>query len=446
MASRNRVVWSEGLFIKPQHFQQQQRSLEGIVDIRLRGVAPYRHGFLSVALNAEYLSFGRIAVSQATGVFPDGTPFQLPDDDLEPRPLEIGDASVANQIVYLGVPLATDGVVEVAREASALSSRYLAEPRQVRDLHSRDGDLVDLELARVAPRLLLEEEDRSAYACLALCRILDRRTDGSLVLDEQFLPSLLNVQASSLLQRYVAEMAGLMRERARNLASRLAAPAQSGVAEVADFQLLQVLNRSQATFQHLARLGSLHPERLYVAMLETCSELATFTGESRLPPEFPAYDHDYPEQAFRPLMQTLRQSLSTVIEPRALAIPLQSQRYGVRVATLSDLGLLEGADFILAVRADLAPDRVRQLFVQQTKVASVERIRDLITLQLPGIPLEPLPVAPRELPYHAGYSYFRLNRGDQAWSMLEDGSGFAFHVAGDFPGLEMQFWAIRSQA
>ncbi|UYG07268.1 type VI secretion system baseplate subunit TssK [Halomonas sp. M4R1S46] len=444
MASRNRVVWSEGLFIKPQHFQQQQRSLEGLIDSRLRGVGGHLHGFLSLELNAEYLSFGRIALSRASGVMPDGTAFQLPDDDLEPQPLEIKDASITNQVVYLGVPLATDGVAEVGWEAATLPSRYRAASRGVRDLHSRDGDLADLELARVAPRLLLENEDRSAYACLAVARILERRPDGSLVLDEGFLPTLLNVQAAPVLQRFVGEMAGLMRERARNLAQRLATPSQTGVADVADFMLLQSLNRAQPRFQHLARLGHLHPERLYADMLETCSELTTFTGESRLPPEYPAYDHDHPEAAFRPLMQSLRQSLSTVLEPRALAIQLQSRRFGLKVATLADLSLLDDADFILAVRADLPPERLRKLFVQQTKVASVERIRDLISLQLPGIPLEPLPVAPRQLPFHAGYTYFRLDRHSEAWSMLRGASGFAFHVAGDFPGLEMQFWAIRS--
>jgi len=114
------------------------------------------------------------------------------------------------------------------------------------------------------------------------------------------------------------------------------------------------------------------------------------------------------------------------------------------VAPLADPSLLESADFILAVRADMPHERLRKQFLQQTKLASVERIRDLISLQLPGVPLEPLPVAPRELPYHAGYSYFRLDRQSQAWSMLDGASGFAFHVAGDFPGLEMQFWAIRS--
>ncbi|MGO2056479.1 MAG: type VI secretion system baseplate subunit TssK, partial [Halomonadaceae bacterium] len=152
----------------------------------------------------------------------------------------------------------------------------------------------------------------------------------------------------------------------------------------------------------------------------------------------------HPERAFRPLMKMLRQALSTVLEPRAIAIQIQTRRFGLLVAPLSDVSLIESAEFILAVRADMPNERLRKLFLQQTKVASVERIRDLISLQLPGVPLEPLPVAPRELPYHAGYTYFQLDRQSEAWGMLNGASGFAFHVAGEFPGLEMQFWAIRS--
>ena len=143
-------------------------------------------------------------------------------------------------------------------------------------------------------------------------------------------------------------------------------------------------------------------------------------------------------------MQMMRQALSTVLEPRAIAIQIQARKFGLLVAPLSDTSLFETAEFILAVRADMPNERLRKQFLQQTKVASVERIRDLISLQLPGVPLEPLPVAPRELPYHAGYTYFQLSRQSEAWGMLDGASGFAFHVAGEFPGLEMQFWAIRS--
>ena len=94
MAATNRVVWSDGLFIKPQHFQQQQRYLEHQINERALAVSDYLYGFSDLELNAEYLSFGRVGLVRASGLFPDGTRFNLPQDDVMPEPLEITDASV----------------------------------------------------------------------------------------------------------------------------------------------------------------------------------------------------------------------------------------------------------------------------------------------------------------------------------------------------------------
>ena len=73
----------------------------------------------------------------------------------------------------------------------------------------------------------------------------------------------------------------------------------------------------------------------------------------------------------------------------------------------------------------------------------MEKIRDLVNLQLPGIGLRALPVAPRQLPFYAGHTYFELDRSSEYFQHLNNSAGFALHVAGDFPGLQMQFWAIR---
>lgn len=444
MTAINRVVWSDGLFIKPQHFQQQQRYLEHQINERALAISDYLYGFSNLELNAEYLSFGRIGLVRASGLFPDGTRFNLPQDDVMPDPLEIADASVANQVVYLALPLGSDSLAEVEWPDGPVAGRFRALSVEIRDLHSVDGDTYSIDVGRVAPRLMLEREDRSAYAALAIGRILEKRPDGSLVMDPHFLPTMLSVRSAPRLHRFVGEMSGLMQERARNIAERVGAPGQGSVADVSDFMLLQLLNRAHPKFMHLARLRQLHPERLYEALLELCGELVTFTDESRMPREFISYDHDLPEGCFSPLMQVLRQALSTVLEPRALSISLQQRQYGLTVAPVQDSQLINDAEFILAVKSDMPLDDLRKQFTQQCKVASVEKIRDLISLQLPGIPLSALPVAPRQLPYHAGFVYFRLDDQSQAWQMLDNASGFAFHVAGSYPGLEMQFWAIRS--
>lgn len=444
MSSRNRVIWREGLFIKPQHFQQQQRHSDYALHARLSALSDYFYGLQSLAINEDYLGFGRIALVGTTGILPDGTVFNIPNDDVLPTPLEVTDASVANQKVYLALPLSVSGVNEV-NQGGQVATRLQAHRHDVRDLHSEGGDVVSLEVGRVSLRLMLEREDRSAYASLAIARILDKRPDGGLVLDPNFMPCSISVSAIPTLKRFLGESAGLVAERARSLSQRIAAPGQQGVADVAEFMMLQLLNRAQPQLSHLARLGTLHPERLHEALVQICGELMTFTDESRLPPEFPAYRHDDQQVSFEPVMLALRQALSTVLSPRAVSIQLRKHQYGIMVAMVNESELMQSADFVLAVRARMPQEQLRKQLLQQTKVASSDKIRELISLQLPGIPLLPLPVAPRQLPYHAGYSYFQLDRQSPAWQMLAVGNTLAFHIAGDFPELDMQLWAIRSQ-
>lgn len=142
-------------------------------------------------------------------------------------------------------------------------------------------------------------------------------------------------------------------------------------------------------------------------------------------------------------MIDLRQALALVLEQTAIRIDLEERKYGIRMAMVLDKQLLKSASFILAAHSSLPPDRLQAQFPTQVKIGPVEKIRDLVNLHLPGVRLKPLPVAPRELPYHAGYQYFELDANHELWRDLERSAGVAIHVAGDFPQLELECWAIR---
>ncbi|MCX2890162.1 MULTISPECIES: type VI secretion system baseplate subunit TssK [unclassified Pseudomonas] len=445
MSTRNPVLWPEGLYVKPQHFQHSIRASEAALHQRLASLNNAFYGFSELQLNEEYLSLGKIAITRARGVMPDGTPFDIPADLTPPPPLEIDDDGSNNSEVYLCLPLRTDGGREVSWPEDAANFRYLARAQEIKDTHSADGDLVTIDLAAPNLQLKRQADDSSAYTRLALTRILARRPDGSLQLDEAFYPTCVSVRAVPALQRFLDEITHTLRERARNLAARIGGAGQSGIADIRDFNLLQAMNRWWPCFQHLARQPQTHPEQLYLCMSQACGEFVTFTDEGRLPHEYPAYHHTALRTSFKPLEDTLRRALSTVLQPRAVSLPLITRDYGVMTTALEDRRLIEVADFIVAVRANLPPQVLRQMFVQKVKITSLESLEELVPLQLPGIPLNPLPVAPRELPFHAGFSYFELDRRDPAWACMSTANGFGIHIAGDFPNLELQFWAIRSE-
>jgi len=264
------------------------------------------------------------------------------------------------------------------------------------------------------------------------------------VLDPQYVPPLLHAMAHPVLDGWVREVHGLLKQRAEVLAARLVQPGRSGVGEIVDFLLLAAVNRAEPQFAHLMRLSLLHPERLYTDCLRLSGELATFRDKRR-PGHFGDYVHDDLARSFKPVIDDLRQSLSMVMEQTAIPIELQDRQRGVRLAVIADLQLQREASFVLAVNAQIPSEALRVRFPQQVKIGPAERIRDLVNLQLPGIELRALPVAPREIKFHAGFTYFELDtRHNEMWKQLETSGGLAMYVAGDFPGLEMEFWAIRS--
>ena len=150
-------------------------------------------------------------------------------------------------------------------------------------------------------------------------------------------------------------------------------------------------------------------------------------------------------KTFGALIGELRRSLSLVEEQAAIRIPIEERQYGIRVAIITDRErpLLTKATFILAVRADMATDLLRARFPTQVKIGPVERIAQFVNHHLPGIGVSALPVAPREIPYQADFIYFRLDRSSEFWKQVLTSGGFAFHVGGEFPGLDMAFWAIK---
>lgn len=49
---KNKVIWQEGLFALPQHFQQQQRNHEYHLNQRMTAQGDFAWGFTSLMLNA----------------------------------------------------------------------------------------------------------------------------------------------------------------------------------------------------------------------------------------------------------------------------------------------------------------------------------------------------------------------------------------------------------
>src|SRR6202171_2388705 len=122
MTWSTRVVWLEGMFLRAQHFQQQDRWLETLVRDRTASLRPHGWGLTEAAINRNLRGTGQFALASGSGVFEDGTPFALPGETDQPVPLDLPETT-RNAIVYLVLPMRQAGSVEVSANGSS-EGRY----------------------------------------------------------------------------------------------------------------------------------------------------------------------------------------------------------------------------------------------------------------------------------------------------------------------------------
>ena len=445
MAGSDRVVWSEGMFLRTQHFQQQDRWVEAYVQGTVADLVGDGWGFRRLELNTGLLATGQIGLATADGRLPDGTPFSIPDQADHPPALRTSEAT-RDGIVHLCLAAQQPGAAEVdadGRPASGARLRGRIVP--VRDsIATMDGS-ADMQVARPVFSLRHESEDRAGLISMGICRIKAREPGGAVVLDADYIPPCLRYDVYPTVPEFLAELEGKLESIAAARVGFILNPQARGAAEVRDLLVLELVNRARPQILHLREQGTMHPERLYQFLVGLAGEMATYAAGDRRPPAFAVYRHPEPATAFLPLIKTMRQLLVGLakIEGKAVPVPLHVHKSGIRTTEDTTPELFKESSFVLAVRAAVPTEQVRSRFPRLSVLGPAEEFQDLFTSRLRGIGLEALPVAPRQIPFHAGMTYFELDRSSEFWRKLPRSSSLVIGVEGDWPELEIECWAIR---
>lgn len=438
----HKVIWQEGMLLRPQHLQHNDRYYHQQLN-RTRLLGSDAWGFLTLELNVQYLNLGKLVIDQASGVLPDGSLFDL-GAAMEPLALDVP-ANSGKHAVYLALPLATGNQVETRQPSqSDVLARYLACEIEVLDSNAGRETACRINCARPDLCLLLDEGERDkGFVKLKVAQLLSTG-EGGVSLDTDFMPAFIFVQDSGYVSSCLKEVISLLASRGDAIAARIRGEVTAAGTHVGDFLMLQVINRTELELRHYLSQPRVRPEAMFRALASMLGELSTFTHDSRRAHLEVHYQHGDQGGSFRGLMEAVRAALSVVLEQHAIELTLQPRQYGVLVCPVSDLKLLGTATFILSAAAQCDSEELRHRLPAHLKVGPVERIRELVNLHLAGIKVKPLPVAPRQMPFHADKTYFMLDMSAHDIVQLEQSGGFAFHVGGEFTGLELTFWALRN--
>ena len=443
-----KVAWQEGLFFRPQLFQQQDRYFEKYAHQRAAPLSPFFFGFTHYALDHEALALGKVVVKSAAGVFADGTPFDAPGNTPLPSPLTIRQEHL-DQVIYLAVPVRLPNCEETTFDNTPDSlARYQVFDTELRDTNSIGLAPESVQLSNLRVRLLPEKELGDAWIGLALTCVKTIRADGSIALDDTLVPPVSGYGASDLLTSWVTKIHDLARLRANALAQRLAGTddTTASAATVTDYLLLQILNRYEPLLQHLLRVPATSPSDVYALLIGMAGELSThLRTDTRRPLEtHPMYQHTTPHVCLKPVVDDTHRLLNAVLVRSAQSIALEDRGHGMRNAVVDPVDMQGFTALVLAVHAAMPADALKQQFLAQAKAGPSDKLPSLVRSHLPGIGLEALPVPPRQIPFNAGYIYYELTQGGPLWEEVVRHGGVALHVAGEFPSLKLELWGVRA--
>jgi type VI secretion system protein ImpJ len=440
----NKVSWSEGLFLSPQMFQQQERYLEQQAHRRCEPLGALFWGFQALRIETGALASGRLQLSHARGVWPDGLAFDIPALGRAPAALRIEAAHVGRDILLALPPSVAQSQDVCFADQPPGAARHEVFDAELQDVQPLGHGARSVQLLGQLPRLVPAPDLPEGWMALAVARIAALRPDGSAELDPQRLPPCTAIEASEVLVRWLADVHAQIVQRASTVAQRLTGESRMQSPDVADFLLLQLLNAHDSRLGHMIGLGRAAPERVYALLASLDAELSTYLrGDTRRPIELPAYVHADPGAGFVPLLADLRDLLHRTVRRGAEPIALREESHGMRVATIDPSELRDFSALVIAVAADIESDALRQQFATQAKVGPVERLPELVRLHLPGIALRSLSRVPRQIPYRSEQVHFQLEAEGALWQQLLASGGIGIHLAVEFPGLALQLWGLR---
>src|SRR5262245_44165043 len=203
MSRSRRILWSEGMFLTPHHFQQWDNYQDQSLDFRQKALTSFSWGLTELEIRREGIANGQITLARCSGLLPGGTPFSIPDSDDAPPTRSVEghfEASARSLDVYLGVGLKRQGTSNVTMSGveGARPARFRGDMMKVSDEVNGENER-EVAVTQNNLKILFGSEALTDYETIKIAEI--RRTgQGVLELHESYIPPCLRLSASGFLQ------------------------------------------------------------------------------------------------------------------------------------------------------------------------------------------------------------------------------------------------------
>ena len=444
MKSLSRVVWWEGMYLGPHHFQAQSRYFEDSIRFCVSMLWSRAFGVATYALDTEALKNGTVNLLHASGILPDGLAFNMPDSDPLPEPRNFAKLFPPTRYTLTVLLAITarrpDGRNCALKEEEADENvRFIRQTTTVAD-ETTGHDEKSVGLGRKNFRLVLDSELTDDTVRLPIARIM-RSGSGDFIPEPEFIPPCIQVGASPRLMELTGRLIEIMEEKSLSLARSGAGDVSFSTRDIASFWFRHTVNASLAPLRHhyLSKRG--HPEELFLEMSRLAGGLCTFALDSH-PRMLPAYDHNNPDVCFAALDKQIREHLELIIPTNCVQIELTKMADYLYAGAITDERCVGRATWLLGLRSDIGEVDLITKAPQLVKICSEKFVNELVRRALPGLALSHVSSPPPAVAPRAETQYFLINRSGPFWDNIVQTRRVGIYIPGDIPNPGIDLLAV----
>ena len=444
----SKVLWGEGLFLRPQHFQRQDQYHEHRLNESVKAIHPYAWGVNQIQVDRDALANNALRILELSLRFQDGELYDAPGADDLPDPVDLSELLQAQQTVtyYAALPAFKPFGGNFGPSGQAMNAaRFVQANHDTPDLYTQAAQ-AQLTYLKKTVRLVSEFEPRDSYVHFPLLR-LRRVATGGFEMDPGFVPPSLSVRGAPILFLQLRRLIDALQAKVSALYGHHHEPSKNVIefrsGDMSSFWLLHTASSAYAALTHYFNHPALHPERLYEQLLGLAGGLMTFSKSWTLA-DLPPYLHNDPGPGFAKLHLIIRDLLDTVISSKYFAIALTLVRPSYYLGTLDSGKIDDKTTFYIAVSASMPATELVDVVPLRFKIGAPDDVEKFVLSAMPGVRLVHAPQVPAAVPVRPDTYYFTVEAKGQMYDRMLQAQSISIYVPSGMQDLHLELVAVTS--
>ncbi|MCK5310987.1 MAG: type VI secretion system baseplate subunit TssK [Desulfobacteraceae bacterium] len=438
-SSEKPILWHQGLFLQPQHFQQNDNFLKSLVTPHNKYHTPYFWGCNKIAVQESSLTQRVVEIDKCELIFQDGTWVQYPGNAfIQSRSFEDISFDVERDkplTVYLGMKKWDnyDKNVSSIEETDSLDSvgtrcvSYV-EPESIKDVHE-GGDPANVRKMNYILKIFwdIEIDKFNDYLFIPIFQLeLD---EEKISISKQFVAPVFVLSGSDALMQILKDLRENMISRCRVFESyKLSQGFQSSDFDahfIPHLLVLNALNRSLPVLNHMIENADIHPQEVYKQLRQIVGDLSTFSDRinalgqlSDGTPLLPEYSHEHLFYCFNETQLLIGELLKgiSVAGESVFSMIREADYFSVKIPAEE---FRDSYMYFLVLKSTGESEKIINDLHNLVKIGPKDSISSMISRALPGVPVRHRLVPPPGMPKRAGLHYFRIDSKHHLWEEIK---------------------------